>query len=182
VLGGIAVASLLTQITNLIEGVQRGRWYLLLYFLTSIMHITNSWVMNLWGSLVLRIQVTILYTLIQLVHLVCLAILCLQVTNPLIFFAASGSFILFGVLMDVYLMKSGAWVGFALERINGVKFTNRLLLAFMVLCFGAVANLFWYPSIAAEVSWGVLALLASIAGIVMQHFTMKQERKDLGIP
>ncbi len=182
VLGGIAVAALLTQITNLIDGIQMGRWYLLLYFLTSIMLITNSWVTNLWGSLVLRMQVNILYALIQLMNLVCLAILCLQVTNPLTFFVAGGFFVLFGLFMDAYLMKSGAWVGFTPEKIKGIKFNSRVYLAFVVLCFGAAANLFWYPSVAADVGWGVLTLFASIAAMVMQHFTMKQERKELGIP
>jgi hypothetical protein len=52
----------------------------------------------------------------------------------------------------------------------------------MILCWVAAANLFWIPSVAAEIGWGSFALLASVAAMVMQHFGMKQERKDLGIP
>lgn len=123
-----------------------------------------------------------LHTFILLMNLICLAILCLQVTNPLIFFAAGGSYVLFAILLIIYLMKSGAMVDLTPERIKGNKTTIWIFLVFMALCFGAAADLFWYASVIAEISWGVFALLASIAAIVMEHYGIKQERKELGIP
>ena len=119
---------------------------------------------------------------ILLMDLVCLAILCLQVTNPLIYFAAGGSYVLFAILLIIYLMKSGALVDLTPERIKGNKTTIWIYLVFMVLCYSAAANLFWIPSAATEIGWGIFALLASIAAMTMQHYGMKQERKDLGIP
>jgi hypothetical protein len=182
VLGGIAVAALLTQMSNLIEGIQRGRWYLLLYFVTSIMLIVNSWVQQFWGSLVLRLRLTMLHSFLTLTNLTSLAILCLQVTKPLAFFAACGCYILFALFIQLYAMKSGAWIGFTPERIKGIKTTLLIYMVFMVLCFGAAANLFWIPSVAAEVGWGVFAILATFAAMVMQHYGMEQERQELGIP
>jgi hypothetical protein len=182
VLGGIAVAALLTQMNNLIDSIRMGRWYLLLYFFTTVTLIVHSWVQNLWGGLVLRVRVTMLHTFILLMDLICLAVMCLQVTNPLIFFAAGGSYVLFAIFLLVYLMKSGAMVDLSPGRINGNKATIWTYLVFMILCLGAVANLFWVASVAAEIGWGVFALLASVAAMFMQHYGMKQERKELGIP
>jgi hypothetical protein len=182
VLGGIAVAALLTQMTNLIEEIQKGRWYLLLYFLAAIMMIVHSWVNNLWGGLVLRVKITMLHTFIQLLVLISLAILCLQVTNPLNFFAIAGLYILFAIFLLIYLMKSGTMVDLSPERIKGNKITIGIYVAFTVLSFVAVANLFWVPSVSAEISWGIFAIFASIAAMLMQHYGMEQERRELGIP
>jgi len=182
VLGGITVAALLTQLANLINEIQKGRWHLLLYFLTAVMLIVHSWVQNLWGGLVLRVKVTMLHTFILLMDLICLAAMCLQVTNPLIFFAAGGFYILFAMFLIIYLMRSGAMVDLTPERVEGNKTTLWTFLVFMILCFGAVANLFWYPSMNAEIGWGFFSLLASIAAMLMHNQGMKQERKDLGIP
>jgi hypothetical protein len=182
ILGGIAVAALLTQMSSIIEKIQMGHWYLLFYLLISITLIVNSWVQNLWGGLILRMQVTMLHTLLVLIDLICLAIICLQVTNPLVFFVACGFFVLFSLFIQVYLMKSEAWVVFTSERIKKIKVVLRVNLVFMILCFVAVAHLFFYPSVAAEIGWGIFALLASISAMVMQHYGMKQERKELGVP
>jgi hypothetical protein len=182
VLGGIAVAALLTQMTDLIKGIQMGRWHLLLYFLASIMLIANSWVQQAWGGLVLRVHVSMLGTLISLTNLICMALICLQLTNPMIYFAVGGLNVLSAILMQIFNMKSGAWVVLTPERIKGIKTIIWIYLILMALCFGAAANLFWVPSVAAEVGWGVFALLGSIATIVMQHNGMIQERKELGIP
>jgi hypothetical protein len=182
ILGGIAVAALLTQITNLFEGIQMGRWHLLLYFLASIILIVNSWVQQFWGSLVLRVRLTMLHSFLMLMNLIFLAVLCLQATKPLAFFAASESYILSALFIQIYLMKSGAWVVFSPERISGIKTILWIYLAFMVLWLGAVADLFWYPSAMAEVGWGIIAVLASVSAMVMQHYGMEKERKELGIP
>lgn len=182
VMGGIAVAALLTQMNNLVVEIQSGHWYLLLYFLTSVALITNSWVMNLWGGLVLKVQVTILHTFLLLLNFLCLSIVCLQVTNPQIFFAALGFLLLFLLLIQLYYAKSGAWVAFTSERVKGIKVYLGVYFVLMILCFGATAHLFWNPSVSAEIGWGIFALLASIGSMVMQHFGIEQERKELGIP
>lgn len=182
VMGGVAVAALLTQMTNLVEEIQSGNWHFLLYFITSVAVISNSWVTNLWGNLILRVQVTILHTFLLLLNLICLSIACLQVTNPKIFFAALGFFILFLLLLQYNLAKSGAWVVFTSERVRGIKVILRVYFVLMILCFGATAQLFWYPSVTAEIGWGVFVIIASIGSMVMQHNGMKLERKELGIP
>lgn len=182
VLGGIAVAALLTQTSSLVNEIQSGRWCLLFYFFTSILLIVNSWVQNLWGSLVLRLQVTIPFALLSLMNLISLSILCLQVTRPAIFFIACGFFVLFAVLINVFLMLSGAWSVFTPERIKGLKITMGVYAGLFALTIIAAANLIYAPSVTAEIGWGVFALLASIIAMMMQHFGMKQERKEMGIP
>lgn len=182
VLGGIAVAALLTQLTNLIEEIELGHWHLLLYFITSITLIVNSWVQNLWGGLVLKLPVTIPLIFLDLADLVCLAIICLQITNPLIFLAAGGFFIMFALFLQIYHMRSGAWIAFTNNRIQDIKTMLWVYLVFMILCFVAAIHLFLHPSVVAEVGWGFFALVASVAALFMQHYGMKQERKELGIP
>ena len=182
VLGGIAVAALLTRITDLFAEIQMGRWHLLLYALTAILLIAASWVQNLWGSIILKMQVHYLYVLLWLMNMVSLSVMCLQVTNPSVFFAACGAVILFTLCFQLYLMKSGAWAIFTAERIKAIKATLWIYLLFMSLCFAAAATLFAYPSVIAEIGWGIFALLASTAAVVMHHFSMKQERKEIGIP
>jgi len=182
VLGGIAVAALLTRITDLFAEIQMGRWHLLFYALTAILLIAASWVQNLWGSIILKMQVRYLYVLLWLMNMVSLSVMCLQVTNPSIFFAACGAVILFTLCFQLYLMKSGAWVVFTAERIKAIKNMLWIYLVFMFLCFAAAAHLSAYPSVPVEIGWGVFALLASTAAVVMHHFSMNRERKEIGIP
>ena len=182
VLGGIAVAALLTQVSNLVTEIQLGKWYLLLYFLTSITLIANSWIQSLWSSLVLKAQVTILHTLLGLLHLICLSIICIYVTNPIIFFASCGFLVLIVLAIQLYFMKTGGWVAFTEERIKGIKTVIWVYLGFLIFCCIATVHLFWYPSVLAEIGWGIFAILASISALVMQHNGMKREREDLKIP
>jgi hypothetical protein len=182
VLGGIAVGALLTQTNNLFQAVFNGRWVLLLFFFTSINIIALSWIQNLWGSLVLRMKVTMLYTIINLMNLISLSLLCLQVTKPVAFFLVGGFYILFSVLMNIYLILTGSIVGKTPDSQKGIKISTIIYTVYMLLCFCAAANLNWAPSIAAEIGWGAFTLLVSFATMLLQHRTMKEERKAFGIP
>lgn len=182
VLGGIAVAALLTQIANLMNEIKSGNWHLLFYFFTSINMITLSWVSHLWGSLVLKLRVTILHTFLLLSNLICLCIVCLFFTDPVIFFSAGVFFVFLALLIQLYIKNTGGWTVFTDERIKGIRMTLWMWLASMVIFLCATAQLYWYPSTLSELIWGVLVFLASTGSLVMQHYGMEQERKDLGIP
>jgi len=182
VLGGIAVAALLTEIPSLLDEIQLGRWHLMLYALTVLLLIAASWVQNLWGSMILRMQVNYLYVILWLLNMVSLSIMSLQVTNPAVFFMACGAFLLFTLLFQVYLMRSGAWVAYNQERVKAIKSTLWIYFLIMVLCFGAATHLTLHSAITAEIGWGFFAFLSSIGAIVMHHFGMKEERKEIGVP
>jgi len=59
VLGGIAVAALLTELDTLLFAFNMGKWYFSLYFLATCLVIINSWVQTVWGSLVLKWPISI---------------------------------------------------------------------------------------------------------------------------
>jgi len=64
VLGGIAVAALLTQLDGVLNILKAGHLVYVLYFLTTCLVIVNSWVQTSWGSLVLRWPISIPSSLI----------------------------------------------------------------------------------------------------------------------
>ena len=49
VLGGLAVAALLTQLSPLLVEIKADRWYLFLYAISSILILGLSWVQTAWG-------------------------------------------------------------------------------------------------------------------------------------
>ncbi len=182
ILGGIAVGALLTQLSQLVVRVKEGQWYLLLYAFTVLLLVVASWVQNLWGSLIFRIQVQYPYILLWMLNMVSLSVMALEVTVPVIFFIACSAFLLFTLLFQLYLVRTGAWSIFSGDRIRAIRTTLFIYLAILFISLGAVAHLAWRPSFAAEAGWGAFAFLVSAAAIVMHHFSMNQERKELGIP
>jgi hypothetical protein len=182
VMGGVAAAALLTQLSALAHEVQTSRWYLVLYFLASIAIIVNSWEQTAWGSLVLRWPISVPLTLFIFLTQFSLAIQCLLVTNPLGWMAASGLVILFSLLNQNYSRISGAWAAFSPKKLEEIKAGLLVFVLWLTLCIGAVVQLYWFPSHFSEIIWGFVALASSIIGLVMQHKVTEQERKELGIP
>lgn len=182
VLGGIAAAALLTQISNLAAEIQAGRWYLILYGLTAILLIASSWVQNLWGSILLKMQVNYIYVLLWLMNMFSLSIMCLYVTKPAVFLAACATILLTTLLFQIYLMKSGAWDIFTPQMVKDIKITLWSYCVIMVLCCCAVIQLTLYPSITGEIGWGVFATFTSTGAVIMHNFGMKKERQHFNIP
>jgi hypothetical protein len=182
VMGGIAAGALLTQLAPLEENILSSRWYLVFYFISSILIIVSHWVQSAWGSLVLRWPMTVLGTLIYFLSLFSLGVQSLYVTKPAAWMAVSTAIVFFAILNQFYFIKTGAWVGFSTETIKRLHGNIRVYFFFLFICLLGVIQLAWFTSPLAELFWGLVALASSILSLVMQHNGMLQEKKELGIP
>ena len=182
VLGGLAMAALLTQLSPLLKELQASRWYLLLYLVTSILILANSWVQTSWGSLVLKWPISIFTTITMLFQMLFHSIQCLLVTHPSGWLATTAGLILFALANQFYFEKSGAWKVFPPAYIKRFKFGNNVYLFFMLISLAGAFQLYRYPSQMAEMAWGFVVLFFSIMALYMQHKGMQQEKQELGIP
>ncbi len=182
ILGGIAIAALLTQVDNIIINIQSGRWHVLLYAVSAVLLITASWVQNLWGTLILKIRINYVYVLLFMINLISLSVMCLYVTQPTIFIGAIAIFMMSSVFFQIFLKKAGAWIIFPEKVIRNIVNTIWFYLTVVLLCIAAVVQLKLVPSQAAEIAWGFIALVGSIAGVILHHFSMKKERQLLNVP
>lgn len=182
ILGGLVMAALLTQLSPLLQEIQASRWYLLLYALSSLLILASGWVQTSWASLVLRWPISIFTTVVNLFSMVAQSIQCLLVTNPAGWLAATGVFIIFVLLIQLYFERSGAWKVFPPEFIKRFKHNNAIYAGFMLLCLAGAFQLYFYPSRVAEMVWGFVALFLSIYALVLQQKGMQLEKRVLGIP
>jgi hypothetical protein len=182
VLGGLAMAALLTQLSPLLGELKDGRWYLVLYMLASILTLANSWVQTAWGSLVLRWPISILSTVIVLFGMLAQSIQCLLITQPAGWLAASATILFFAVALQWRFEGSGALKAFDQASIRRFHTNNLVYLAVMLVCLAGGYHLWAAPSPLAEAVWGFAALLIAFAALLMQHVSMKKERAELGIP
>ena len=182
ILGGIAVAALLTEAENVFAAAMNQRWQLILFFSASALLIVNAWVQMAWTSLILKLPISMPTTLLYFVQGFLLSLISLQVTNPPIWAALGTILIIWVILTQLYFKRIGAWVGFPESIKTRVMFGVRVYSLFIIMGIGGFINLYWYPSREAETVWGIIALLNSIAALVMQHFGMKAEKQALGIP
>jgi len=182
VLGGLALGALLTQLPAVLEEVQNSQWYLLLFVVSSILILANSWVQTTWGSLVLKWPISITTTVLMVFGMFSQSIQCLLVTNPSGWLAASAGLILCTCLHQWYFERSGAWRVFPMEFARRFKRVNTLYFMLVFVCMVGALQLRWYASPIAEMSWGFAALIFSILALLLQHRGMNLEKKALGIP
>ncbi len=182
VLGGLAMAALLTQLSPLLVELRAGCWHLLLYLIASILVLASSWVQTAWGSLVMKWPISIFTTVTTLFGMLVQSIQCLLVTNPAGWLAATAGVIFFALLVQVYFARSQAWSVFPKEFIKRFRANNIAYVFFLLLCLGGAAQLYLYPSLLAETAWGVVVVVLAIAALVMQHKGMQQEKRALDIP
>jgi len=182
IMGGVAAAALLTQFFPLLEQVKASRWYLVLYFLASLLILINGWVQTSWGTLVVKWPIYFPIILPHFFTLISMAIMCLLVIYPPGWTLSVAFVLLFNVLHQRSFFVSGAWEIYSPKMKKGFKRYVAIYLCLMILCFAVAALLFLYPSKTFEMLWGLLALMFSIAAIVLQHFGMEHERQEIGIP
>ena len=182
VLGGLAMAALLTQLAPLLHEIQGSRWYLLLYLVTSILILANSWVQTTWGSLIMKWPISIAGTIIVLFQMLMQSIQCLLVTNPSGWLAATAGIIFFALANQIYFERSGAWQVYSPESIKRYKFINNIYLILMLICLAGAFQLYRFPSHLAEMIWGFAALFLSIMALYLQHGNIQAEKKRMEIP
>ncbi len=182
VLGGLCMGALLTQLSPLLVEIQNSRWYLVLFLISSILIVANSWVQTAWGSLVMKWPISITSTVIVLFQMFIQSLQCLLITNPAGWMAATGGLIFFALLLQVYFQRSGSWEVLPTERIKQVKINNTVYISFLVLCFSAALQMSFLPSRISEMIWGFVVLILTLLALYMQHTTMQEEKKILEIP
>jgi hypothetical protein len=182
VMGGIAVAALLTQFSAAVSEIQAGHWQVILWFGSSLLIIINSWAQASWGSLILRWPITVPITFYFFMYLFGLDVQCLLVTNPPGWLAATAVILFFALLNQLYFEKTGAWRAFSPETIKRFKGQNRFYFATILLCLAGAAGLSRYPSALAESICGVVVLAGCILALVIEHKGMQGERDELKIP
>jgi hypothetical protein len=181
VLGGIAVAALLTRLESLPGEFGAGRWYVVFYLLATCLAIINAWVQTAWGSLVLKWPISIPTSITIFIHGISLSVAALYITRPAIWYAALSRVLLTHQFDQWYFSKSGAWIAMPRERVDQLR-KNSLFYSFMAI-FGIASSIFlaMQPVFMAELGGGIIALLLAIGALVLQHVGMAEEKRRLGV-
>ena len=181
VLGGIAVAALLTELDSLIAAFKMGEWYFGLYFLATCMVIVNSWVQTAWGSLILKWPISIATSICLFFQGLSMSVAALNITAPAIWYGAMSVVVFTGLFIQVVFSKSRGWVTLSTELANEARTGIRLYA--VIGLFGAASTIYLglQPSVSAAMIWGIAALVLSVFALVRQHLGMVAEKRRMGI-
>ena len=182
VLGGLAAGALLTQLPDLWADVLAGRWHLLLYAVATLLVIVNSWVLSAWGSLAMRWRLSAYGTLYYFLGLFSLSLVGLAVRTPALWFTFIGLNLVSMQIVQQHFKSSGTWALYSAKRIRSIRRTNVIYIVWIVTAFSGAAQMYWLPSRASEIAWGVFALVSGVFALHLQHVGMEGERRELGIP
>lgn len=181
IMGGLAIAVLVTKLDSLLAEMQAGRWYLALYALSSFLAIILGWTLQVWGALVLKFRITVTNTFLIVGSSFAIAIQCLQITHPVGWLAATFVSGLFLLIMQIHFMRSGAWEPFSADVVAQFKKNFWIYGLWPLLCVAGIVHYYLAPSSLTETIWGVIALTTYIDAFLRQSRGMERERKDLGI-
>lgn len=181
VLGGIAVAALLTKLDAVPLAFKVGQWHVTLYFLATCLVIVNSWVQTAWSSLILKWPISISTSLSLFFLGIALAVAALNITQPVIWYAAMSVVLLTGLFNQVVFSKNHAWVALTAELVNKTRVSAWIYVG--MTCFAIIYTIYleMHPSRIAEVSGGIIAFLVSVFTLIRQHLEMKEEKQRMGI-
>jgi hypothetical protein len=180
-LGGIAVAALLTQAEILWVSVQSGHWYYIFYFFATCFVIVNAWVQTSWGALVLRWPITVPTSIMIFFGCLALSIAALNITRPWIWYASITLVLIFSQLMQYTFKNKQAWVALPQEAIRRAKVGIIMYWFFVFVTFGSCIFLLLIKKTWIEIAWSVLALVLSSLALYWQHAGMQEEKKRMGI-
>ncbi len=181
VLGGIAVAALLTKLDTLLLAFKLGERYLALYFLATCLVIINSWVQTAWGSLVLKWPISISTSISIFFQGLLMSIAALSITNPAIWYAAMTGVILTHLFNQLVFSKSHGWMAFPTEMIDQARANNWIYSILAVIGVSSSIYLALQPSVNAEIGFGIAAVLISIFALVKEHSSMNEEKRRMRI-
>lgn len=181
VLGGIAVAALLTQLESLTTAVKSGQWHYLLFFSASCLIIVNSWVQTAWGSLVLRWPISIPTSLSGFLSGLSTSVACLNVTRPAVWMGATFVVLLTAEFNQVVFMRRRGWVAMPPEMVARARAGIRVYVVFAGITLVSTLHLALWPSMVGEIAWGLVALLATIMALAWQHAGMNEEKRSMDI-
>jgi hypothetical protein len=182
VLGGVAVAALLTQLEPMTAAVRNGKWYTTLFFVATCLIMINSWVQTSWATIVLRWPILISTSIGLFFGVVSLSLAALNITRPAIWFTAIFFVAGFGVYNQLFFIKNRSWVTLTPETEKRARSTIKLYCFLLLLLLVGAILLFLYPSAIMEMFWALFALVVSIFALIWQDIGMKLEKKELGVP
>jgi hypothetical protein len=182
VLGGLAMAALLTQLPALWQEILKSRWHLVMYLIASVFVVATSWVQTSWGSLVLKWPISIITTVVMLFQMLVQSVQCLLIIKPAGWMAATAGILLAALANQFYFSKSGSWVAFSERYVKRFRQSNLIYFLLMLICIGAALQMYLLPWSPSEIIWGIFALIFSTFALVLQHGSMKKEREELGVP
>lgn len=181
VLGGIAVAALLTKLDSLPLAFKLGQWHIALYFLATCLVIINSWVQTAWGSLILKWPISI-STSVSLFFLgISLSVAALNITQPVIWYAAMSVVLLTGLFNQVVFSKNRAWIALSTELVDQVRASAWMYIGMTVFAIVCTIYLVLRPGLLAEMSGGIVAFVVSVLALLRQHLEMVEEKRKMGI-
>lgn len=181
IMGGLAIAVLVTKLDSLWAQMQAGRWYLALYAISSFLAILLGWTLQVWGALVLKFRITITNTFLIVGSSFTIAIQCLLVTHPSGWLAATLVSGLFLLILQIHFMRSGAWEPFSADVVAQFKKNFWVYGLWPLLCLAGIVHHYLAPSALTETIWGVIALVTYTDAFFRQSRGIERERKDLGI-
>ena len=181
VLGGIAVAALLTKLDALPLAFKLGQWHIALYFLATCLVIVNSWVQTAWGSLILKWPISISSALSLFFLGISLAVAALNITQPVIWYAAMSIVLLTGLYNQVVFSKNHAWVAFSAELVEKTRTSAWMYVGMTGFSIAYTIYLALRPGTLAEMSGGIIAFLVSVFTLIRQHLEMLEEKQRMGI-
>lgn len=181
VLGGIAVAALLTELDSVPRGIEAGRWDVGLYFLATCLVIVNSWVQTAWASLILKWPISISTSLSLFFLGLSLSVAALNITEPAIWYAAMSVVLLTGLFNQVVFTKNDAWVALSPDLIVQTRASARIYVAMTLFAMAYTAYLAVGPNLTAEMGGGIIAFLVALFTLIRQHLEMVEEKHRMGI-
>lgn len=182
IMGGLAIAVLVTELDSLWAQMQAGRWYLALYAISSFLAIVLGWTLQVWGALVLKFRITVTNTFLIVGSSFAIVIQCLQITHPIGWLAATFVSGLFLLILQIHFMRSGAWEPFSADVVAQFKKNFLVYGLWPLLCLTGIVHHYLAPSSLTETIWGVIALATYTDAFFRQSRGMERERKDLVIP
>jgi hypothetical protein len=181
VLGGIAVAALLTKLESVPRAFRAGEWHVALYFLSTCLVIVNSWVQTAWGSMILKWPISISTSLSLFFLGISLAVAALNITQPATWYGAMSVVLLTGLFNQVIFTRGQAWVALTAELVSQTRRSAWIYLGMTLFAIAYTVYLVWRPGVLAEMSGGVIAFLVSVFTLVRQHREMIEEKREMGI-
>lgn len=182
IMGGLQVAALLTQVDNLWEQLQAGRWYLSIFLIDTLLIITLIWALSSWQSLILKWTIDIPTILTQFLGNFVLAITCLLVANPAGWSLSLAISATCNWLHNFLLSKTGAWEPASPEIVKRLKANLLVFSIWPLLAYAGAIHMFFVPSMLIQAIWGMVAFAIIIEGLLRQQKDINRDRKELGIP
>jgi hypothetical protein len=152
-----------------------------LYFLSTCLVIVNSWVQTAWGSLILKWPISISTSLSLFFLGIFLSVAALNVTQPVIWYAAMSVVLLTGLFNQLVFTKNHAWIALSQELVNRTRASAWMYVVMTLFAIAYTAFLAIKPSLAAEIGGGLIAFLVAFFALIRQHLEMVEEKRRMGI-